>query len=120
MKKIVYSPDAVEKIQKIERQIRAEYGENIARKVIKTITIRIRSLRTLEEQGISMYDLYGVTPDYHRLFVAHNYVFYLIEGEMIQIVNLYHEKEDFMYKLFGISSVDEESETYWDDIDYDE
>ena len=100
MKKVVYSPDAIEKIQKIERQVRAEYGDNTARKVKK-----------------AMYDLFGVTPDYRRLFVAHNYVFYLIEGETIQIVNLYHEKEDFMYKLFGVISTDEEAEAYWDDFD---
>ena len=120
MKKVVYSPDAIEKIQKIERQVRAEYGDNTARKVKKAITARIRSLQTLEGQGVSMYDLFGVTPDYRRLFVAHNYVFYLIEGETIQIVNLYHEKEDFMYKLFGIKSADEEAEAYWDDVDHDE
>ena len=54
-------------------------------------------------------------------FLLHTTMFfYLIEGETIQIVNLYHEKEDFMYKLFGISSVDEEAEAYWDDIDHDE
>lgn len=117
MKKIVYSPDAIEKIQKIERQVRAEYGDNTARKVKKAITARIRSLQTLEGQGVSMYDLFGVTPDYRRLFVAHNYVFYLIEGETIQIVNLYHEKEDFMYKLFGVINTDEEAEAYWDDFD---
>ena len=35
MKKVVYSPDAIEKIQKIERQVRAEYGDNTARKVKK-------------------------------------------------------------------------------------
>jgi addiction module RelE/StbE family toxin len=92
LKKIVYSPDAIERIQKIERQVRAEYGDKTARKVKKAITAKIRSLQTLEEQGVSMFDLYGVTPDYRRLFVAHNYVFYLIEGETIQIVNLYHEK----------------------------
>ena len=75
IEKIVYSPDAIEKIQKIERQVRGEYGDNIAQKVKKAITARIRSLQTLEGQGVSMYDLYGVTPDYRRLFVAHNYIF---------------------------------------------
>ena len=119
MKKIVYSPDAIEKIQMIERQVRAEYGNQTAQKVKKTITARIRSLQTLEGQGVSMYDLYGVTPDYRRLYVAHNYVFYYIEGNVIQIVNLYNEKENFMYKLFGIRSTDEEAEAYWDDIDFD-
>ena len=103
----------------IERQVRAEYGNQTAQKVKKTITARIRSLQTLEGQGVSMYDLYGVTPDYRRLYVAHNYVFYYIEGNVIQIVNLYNEKENFMYKLFGIRSTDEEAEAYWDDIDFD-
>jgi len=117
LKKVVYSPDAIEKIQKIERQIRAEYGNEIAQKVKKAITARIRSLQTFEEQGVSMYDLYGVTPDYRRLYVAHNYIFYFIDENVIQIVNLYNEKEDFMYKLFGIRSTDEEAESYWDDID---
>lgn len=119
MKKIVYSPDAIEKIQKIERQVRAEYGNKTAQKVKKAITARIRSLQTLEEQGVSMYDLYGVTPDYRRLYVAHNYIFYYLEENVIQIVNLYNEKEDFMYKLFGIRSTDEEAEAYWDDIDFE-
>ena len=119
MKKIVYSPDAIEKIQKIERQVRAEYGSQTAQKVKKAITARIRSLQRLEKQGVSMYDLYGVTPDYHRLYVAHNYIFYYIEGDVIKIVNLYNEKEDFIYKMFGINSTDEEAEAYWDDIDCD-
>ena len=39
MKKVVYSPDTIEKIQKIERQARAEYGDNTARKVKKAIPV---------------------------------------------------------------------------------
>lgn len=69
MKKVVYSPDAIEKIQKIERQVRAEYGDNTARKVKKAITARIRSLQTLEEQGVSMYDhpgAFGLSDQHQR------------------------------------------------------
>ena len=66
MKKIVYSPDAIEKIQQIERRIRAEFGSNVADKVKKTIIKKIRSLKKMEKLGISMYDMYGVTPDYRR------------------------------------------------------
>ena len=119
MKKIVYSPDAIEKIQEIDRKIRREYGSLIAQKAKKEITDRIRSLAQMEGQGVSMFHLYGVTPDFRRLYVAHNYVFYLIGDDAIQIVNVYNEKEDFMYKLFGISIVDDETENYWDDIERD-
>ena len=117
MKKIYYSPDAIEKIREIERNVRLDFGDNTAKKVKKTITKRIRSLGALEMQGVSMFDMYGVMPDYRRIYVAHNYIFYLIEEKYIQIVNIYNEKEDFLYKLFGLDSVDEESEDYWDDIE---
>ena len=53
MKKVVYSPDAIEKIQKIERQVRAEYGDNTARKVKKAITARIRSLQDTDRELVS-------------------------------------------------------------------
>lgn len=119
MKKIIYSPDAIEKILEIERRVRREFGNITAQKVKRTITEKIRSLSQMESQGVSMFDLYGVTPDYRRLYVAHNYIFYLVEEKTIKIVNLYNEKEDYMYKLFGISSIDEEAENYWDDIEHD-
>ncbi len=79
------------------------------REVKTAITERIRSLETMERQGISMYEMYGVNPDYRKLYVAHNYVFYLIEEQTIRIVNVYHEKEDFMWKLFRIRDASEDN-----------
>ena len=73
MKIIKYSPDAIEKIQEIERRVRREFGSKIAEKVKRAITD----------------------------------------------INIYNEREDYMYKLFGISSLDEEAENYWDDIERD-
>lgn len=120
MKKVLYSPDAVEKIRSIERKVRLELGNETAQRVKETIVSRIRSLGDMEYQGVSMYEMYGVTPDYYRLFVAHNYVFYLIEEDRILVVNLYHEKEDHMYRLFGIRSVSDDSEAYWDEVERDD
>ena len=60
----------------------------------------------MEKQGVSMYELYGVIPDYRKLYVAHNHIFYLIEDRTIQIINVYNEREDFMWKLFGIRYTD--------------
>ena len=31
--------------------------------------------------------------------------------------SIYHEKEDFMRDLFGISSADENAEAYWEDVE---
>ncbi len=107
MKRIVYSPEAIKKIREIYRSVRSEHGEEKAREVKRAITGRIRLLKTMEKQGISMYEMYGVLPDYRKLYVQHNHVFYLIEDKTIRIVGVYHEKEDFMWKLFGIQSDDD-------------
>lgn len=47
----------------------------------------------------------------------HNYVFYRIEPEKIMIVEMFDEREDFMYQLFGISTRTKESMDYWGDKD---
>lgn len=59
--------------------------------------------------------MFGVDTDYRFLFISHNYVFYRIEDECICIVNLYHEREDFMWKLFGIETVQQETLDYWNE-----
>ena len=106
MKRIVYSPEAVSKINLIYRNVCAQYGKEKGREVKAEIINRIRSLRKMEKQGVSMYELYGVIPDYRKLYVAHNHIFYLIEDRTIQIINVYNEREDFMWKLFGIRYTD--------------
>lgn len=54
-----------------------------------------------------MYEMYGVMPDYRKLYAARNHIFDLIENETIRIVSVYHEKEDYMWKLFKIPSDDD-------------
>ena len=50
---------------------------------------------------------------YRFLFVSKNYIFYRIEDEYIRIINLYHEKEDFMWQLLGIDTTPPETIDYW-------
>ena len=44
-------------------------------------------------------------------------IFYRIESEKIIIVEMFDERKDFMYKLFGISTRTQESIDYWGDED---
>lgn len=117
MKKIVYSPDAIEKIQQIGSYVAARFGRQKAKEVKKTITKRIRGLAENEYIGESVEALFGIPTDYRILFVMKNYVFYRVTDSEILIVNVYNEREDFMFKLFGVSSIDEEAEEYWDKMD---
>ena len=59
--------------------------------------------------------MFGVDTDFRYLYVKKNYLFYYLEGEKIIIAEMYDEREDFMFKLFGISSEPEESADYWDE-----
>ena len=47
------------------------------------------------------------------LYVQHNYAFYRIEGDVVWIIDIFNERKDFMWKLFGIQTTTQESEDYW-------
>ncbi|MCM1498337.1 MAG: type II toxin-antitoxin system RelE/ParE family toxin [Clostridium sp.] len=115
MKKLKYSPNAREKLKQIKQYVAQKFGVDTAGKVMKEITKSIRDLQQFEDKGVSVESVLGIPCDYRMLYVQHNYVFYQIEADVIKITDIYNEKEDFMWKLFGIKSTTEETENYWED-----
>ena len=115
MKYIKYTPDAADKLRAINRGILLQYGSAKAKVVMGMITGAIRNLVETGEIGPSVEEMFGVACDYRYLFVARNYVFYKIEEECIKIINIYHEREDFMWLLFGIDTTPQETIDYWDE-----
>lgn len=47
------------------------------------------------------------------MITYHNYVFYCIKDESIDVIDIYNEKEDFLWKLFGIKTMIQETLDYW-------
>ena len=47
--------------------------------------------------------------------ISRNNGFYRIDDDCIRVINLYNEKEDFMWKLFRIDTTPQETIDYWDD-----
>lgn len=113
MKKIKYTPDAADKLQALKKAISQEYGTDKAKKIVKTITDAIRGLCDYEEEDSEVSRMFDVVTDYRYLFISKTYVFYRIEDEYIRIINFYHEKEDFMWQLFGIDTTSQETMDYW-------
>lgn len=113
MKKLEYSQIARKKIKALRIHLTTEYGSAISSRIIKQITTAARGLETFHEKGISITSAYGIECDYRYLYVAHNYLFYRIENDKIIIVEIFDEREDFMYKLFGICSISPDSIDYW-------
>ena len=115
MKKIKYTPDAAGKLRALKMAILQEYGSDSAKKIIKSITDAIRGLCDYEEKGPEVSKMFDVASDYRYIIVSKNYVFYRIEEKYIRIINLYHEKEDFMWQLFGIDTTPRDTIDYWDE-----
>ena len=53
-----------------------------------------------------------IESDYRYIYAECNYLFYRIESDKIIIVEMFDEREDFMYKLFGIITTTQESLDY--------
>ncbi len=115
MKRIKYTPDAADKLRKLKKVISQQYGTDKASEIIKTITDAIRGLVDHEMKGPAVSQMFDVASDYRYLFVSKNYIFYHIEDKYIRIINLYHEKEDFLWQLFGIDTTPQETADYWNE-----
>ena len=115
MKKIQYTPDAADKLRSLKIALSEEYGSDRAKKIIKSITEAIRGLCDFEEKGPEVSRMFEVVSDYRYIVVSKNYVFYRVEDEYIRIINLYHEKEDFMWQLFGVDTTPQETIDYWNE-----
>lgn len=115
MKKLQYSPDAREKLRQIKQYVRQRFGTDVAKKVMVEIMKSLRDLLQFENKGVSVESILGIPCDYRMLYIKHNYVFYQIKDDVIRIIDMYDEKEDFMWKLFGIKTTMKETEDYWEE-----
>ena len=65
-----------------------------------------------------MREKYDLDCDYYMLFIEHNYFIYRILEDMIMILmimilEIFNEKEDFMYQLFGIVTTSQDTLDHW-------
>lgn len=115
MKKVEYSQVVRRKLKALKERLVSEFGPEVSKKALKQITDAAKSLGDFEEKGVSVASMYDIDCGYRYLYAGHNYLFYRIESSRIIIVEIFDEREDFMYKLFGITTTSQESLDYWDD-----
>ena len=111
--KIAYSTTALLKRKAIKRELREKFGGSIAAKVSEHISSTIAALKEFPQMGVSLKTNYHLDCDYYILFVEHNYFVYRIQGDVILILEVFNEKEDFMYQLFGIQSTTQDTIDFW-------
>lgn len=113
MSKVECSPKALEDLQYINDYIITNWGENIAKRILKKITSNIRSLEQYPVSRVELVKLIGVQTDYRYIFIEKNYVFYRFKNDKVQIIRVLNEHQDYMKQLFGIDS--ESDVNYGDD-----
>lgn len=113
MKKIRYSPEAKNKILQMKGNIEVRYGRKKASAIIQKLVKSIDDLQIFEKKGIAVEQCLGIPCDYRMLISSHNYIFCCIKDNNIDIIDIYNEKEDFLWKLFGIKTTTQETLEYW-------
>lgn len=113
LRKIAYSSIALSKRKAIKRDIKDTHGQVVADRVSKHISKVLSELKKFPEMGISMREQYDLECDYYMFFVEKNYFIYRIMDDMIMILEIFNEKEDFMYQLLGIVTTSQETIDYW-------
>lgn len=112
-RKIAYSDIALSKRKAIKKEIKEKYGKERADIFSKRVSQKIAELKQFPELGISMRGKYDLDCDYYMLFVEHNYSIYRITEDMVMVLEIFNEKEDFMFQLFGIVSTSQDTLDYW-------
>lgn len=112
MKRVEYSPEARSRLKQIQTFVTEEYGELIAAKIIRKILKTLRSLEQFDSRGISVSEMFGIETDYRYLYTEHNYAFYRVENDVVKIIDILYEREDFMQTLFGITTLTDSSDEY--------
>ena len=114
MIKLEYSQIVRKKLIKLNNELLKSYGENEAKKIMRKITRGVRQLEVFPQSGIRVSSQYGIECDYNYIFVEHNYFFYRMKNKnTVLILEMFHEKEDFMRKLFGVVTTSQETIDYW-------
>ncbi len=114
-RKIIYSKIALEKRKAIKREIKEKYGQIRADKFSKYFSRTITNLKKFPGIGISLREKYGLDCDYEMLIIDHNYVIYRVTQDKIFVLEIFNEKEDFMYQMFGIVTTSQETLDYWNE-----
>lgn len=103
--KIKITPDARDRL----KDIKSRYGKTTAKK----ITEYTKGLTLNPRKGASVSKMLDIESPYHFLHISQYYIFYRFDEEIIYITDIYHEKENFLQRMFGINLRTDESIDHW-------
>jgi hypothetical protein len=111
---VIYSDIVKEKLSVLQEKLIIIQGEEKAKKTMITIVESLDNLGIFKI-GDSIKDRYNVDcpEDWYILYSNMNYFVFKRTDEQVVILQMFDYRQDFIYELFGIKTVD--SNDYWDD-----
>ena len=91
-------------------------GENVGIKHFSQVIDGFEVRLTFSNTGVPIKTIYDVGSEFEHYFVIYshkNYFLYYIENEMVYVMEMYDEREDFARTLFGIVTTSKETLEYW-------
>ena len=102
MKKLLYTPDAIEDLKDIKQYLRTRFDSNVAKENFEKIQKGIKRLKNYPDIGVPTKDKWNIDSEYKVVYIHHNYVFYTVKQDTINIINVIDEREDVLWKMFKL------------------
>ena len=101
MANVIVSPAARRDLIGIRDYVSIELDNpDAAQRILRLLRTGIESLRDMPERGMPLDAVLSVHTDY-RFLVCENYrIFYLCEGDQVEVVRVLHTRQDYMRALF--------------------
>lgn len=116
MYEIIYSPVVQEKLEVLKSKLMELCGEKAGIKRFLAVMNGFETRLTFSNTGIPVKTIYDVEEEFEKYFIIYshkNYFLYYIEGSIVNVMEMYDEREDFARTLFGIITTTQESLDYW-------
>lgn len=118
MYEIIYSPIVQEKLAALKLRLIEICGEKIGKKRFSEVIDGFELRLTFSNTGIPIKTIYDVGIEFEKYYILYshkNYFLYFIEGNIVNVMEVYDERQDFAKTLFGIITTSQETLDYWNE-----
>lgn len=118
MYEIIYSPTVQEKLKKLKSRLIELCGNEMGIRRLSSVIEGFEGRLVFSNTGIPIKTIYNVDKEFEEYFIIYsykNYFLYYIDGNVINVVEMYDEREDYARTLFGIVTTTQETLDYWNE-----
>lgn len=118
MYEIIYSPIVQEKLAALKIKLTELCGEKTGKKRFLAVINGFEVRLTFSNTGIPVKTVYDVDKEFEKYYIIYshkNYFLYFIEGNQVNVMEMYDERQDYARSMFGIITTSQDTLDYWDE-----